>query len=312
MFPEDIVLQTKYSQLGATREDLYPASRKGCLDIDLLKKCGLTKQRMQKGDALFFYQLILPMCDPSKSGIEDDPCMSFYVPASTLTNKYATVDKQLDGNYGHRWDATNASELVNFDGIVFKNKNDNIHDSWCNNDEDDYDRCIANAMYHYRFLELRSNFKLNDNAEEIPRGQEGHDPCAKYRLVWDVMVNNVNAFVKEASLDQTIDETTWSNMSFGGLALTRIRGKPGVTKGGQNVVLLDSKRRYIHAWHPRHRLNKRAPPFTQEGPAEIKAIVDMIDPLIQGHYQEPTDKRGKLFRQEPHLTFDNHFSGNPS
>ena len=100
-------------------------------------------------------------------------------------------------------------------------------------------------------------------------------------------------------------------MSFGGLALTRIRGKPGVTKGGQNTILLDSKRRYIHAWHPRHSLNKREKPFTQEGPAEIKAIMDMIDPLIEGHFQEETDNRGKLFREPPHITFDNHFSGNP-
>jgi hypothetical protein len=37
----------------------------------------LTKERMQKGDALFFYQLLLPICDPSRSGVQDDPRKPF-------------------------------------------------------------------------------------------------------------------------------------------------------------------------------------------------------------------------------------------
>jgi hypothetical protein len=33
----------------------------------------LTKKRIVEGDALFFFQLLLPMGDPKKSGIDDDP-----------------------------------------------------------------------------------------------------------------------------------------------------------------------------------------------------------------------------------------------
>ncbi len=44
-----------------------------------------------------------------------------------------------------------------------------------------------------------------------------------------------------ASLDLRIDETIWSNMSYGGDALFQVQGKPGVTKGWKNVVVPDSK-----------------------------------------------------------------------
>lgn len=120
----------------------------------------------------------------------------------------------------------------------------------------------------------------------------------------------MNSFMGQGGLDLTVDETTWSSMLFGELALTRIRGKSGVTKDCQNTILLDLKRRYIHAWHHRHSLNKKVRPCTQEGPAEIKAILDMIDLLVLGHVQAETDKRGKMFREPPHITFGNHFSGN--
>jgi hypothetical protein len=59
-------------QEGATSEDMFPESRKGELDGDLLETLGLTKERMIKGDALFFHQLLLPMCDPKMSGINGD------------------------------------------------------------------------------------------------------------------------------------------------------------------------------------------------------------------------------------------------
>lgn len=58
---------------------------------------------MEKKDALFFYQLLLPICDPEQSGIVDDPRVGFYVPVSTHSNKDASVDKKLDGNCKHRW-----------------------------------------------------------------------------------------------------------------------------------------------------------------------------------------------------------------
>ena len=50
---------------GATKGNMFPAERKGRLDKDLLKKMGLTQSRMENNNALFFYQLLYPICDPS-------------------------------------------------------------------------------------------------------------------------------------------------------------------------------------------------------------------------------------------------------
>ncbi len=54
-----------------------------------LKKMGLTKQRMVECDALFFYQLLLPIADPAMSGIKDDPMMGYYKDVSVNTNMFA-------------------------------------------------------------------------------------------------------------------------------------------------------------------------------------------------------------------------------
>lgn len=91
--PEDVTLVSKYSRGGATRENLFPSDRQGSLDADLLRKLGLTTQRINDQDALFFYQLLLPMVDPKRSGIVDDPRHAYYTIKNQLTNKYA-FDRQ--------------------------------------------------------------------------------------------------------------------------------------------------------------------------------------------------------------------------
>ena len=52
------------------------------LDAEKLKQHGLTKERMMNDmelpDAAFFYQLLLPYCDPEKSGIPNDKRKAFY------------------------------------------------------------------------------------------------------------------------------------------------------------------------------------------------------------------------------------------
>ena len=55
-------------RFGATREDLFPKDRDVTLDVTFLKKMGLSKQRMEECNALFFYQLLLPIVDPAMSG----------------------------------------------------------------------------------------------------------------------------------------------------------------------------------------------------------------------------------------------------
>lgn len=61
-----------------TDSDPFPKERPGRLDTALLKRLGLTEQRMHEGDALWFFQCLLPICDTSKSGIPNDPRKSFF------------------------------------------------------------------------------------------------------------------------------------------------------------------------------------------------------------------------------------------
>ena len=122
----------------------------------------------------------------------------------------------------------------------------------------------------------------------------------------------MNALISKASFDLTIDETTWSNLSYGGLALSRIRGKLGVTKGGQNVLLMDSKWRCMLKWFPciGSKTKKDRPAgFGQEGPSEVKYMVDYILPLIDGNPCPPNDKSCSIFSEAPQLCADSHFSG---
>jgi hypothetical protein len=75
------------------------------------------------------------------------------------------------------------------------------------------------------------------------------------------------------------------------------------------VLLLDSKRQYIHAWTPRHKLCEVVRPFTAAGPAEMKRLVDMITPFVVDATKDPTDNRKQLFSKCVHITIDNLFSG---
>ena len=65
-------------RLGASRDLLFPPDRQVQLDVNYLKKMGLTKKRMVECDDLFFYQLLLPIVDPVMSGINEDPRMGYY------------------------------------------------------------------------------------------------------------------------------------------------------------------------------------------------------------------------------------------
>ncbi len=82
------VIKTKYARCGAKQKNMFPNEQIGSLNGKLLKRMGLTQKQMQDGDALFFYQLFLPICNPDKSGIRDDPYKTFYNVVSKYKNKY--------------------------------------------------------------------------------------------------------------------------------------------------------------------------------------------------------------------------------
>ena len=112
-----------YHRIVASKYNLFPSYRESKLDKDYLKKMGLTDQRMFDGDALFFAQLILPICDPAMSGINGDPRKPYYLPVKTFTNTYNAEVKKWDGTYGNMFHMCNPEELVNWDGIVSRNVN---------------------------------------------------------------------------------------------------------------------------------------------------------------------------------------------
>ncbi len=117
-------------RFGATRENLFPADRDVTLDVTFLKKMGLSKQRMEECDALFFYQLLLPIVNPAMSGIKDDTRIGYYKEVARNTNLYAFGPKNRGGTHGHVFHPTTAEELLIWDGIMCQNINTNIAESW--------------------------------------------------------------------------------------------------------------------------------------------------------------------------------------
>ena len=63
---------------GVEKDDLFPKSRLGCLDADVLRELVLTPSRVKTNDFLFSLQLILPMCDPQRLGINGDNSLPYY------------------------------------------------------------------------------------------------------------------------------------------------------------------------------------------------------------------------------------------
>eukprot|EP00957_Ditylum_brightwellii_P053951 4086646-Ditylum_brightwellii.AAC.1 len=63
---------------GATCSILFLDSRKGKLCYNTLSQLGIGPEKMKQKDALWFYQLLLLMCDVSNSGIRNNPRKSYY------------------------------------------------------------------------------------------------------------------------------------------------------------------------------------------------------------------------------------------
>ena len=55
----------------------------------MLRELGINGKVMETDNFLLFYQLILPICDTKKSGIDDDPRMSYYSAVERWSSFYA-------------------------------------------------------------------------------------------------------------------------------------------------------------------------------------------------------------------------------
>ena len=159
---------------GATPNNLFPKEMDGKLCAKTLKKLGLTASKMHDIDALFFLQLILPICNPSWSGIVNDPRTSYYHDVSCFTNQYK-YSTGTGASYGHTWNAVTVKELVIFDGILVRDgvlggSQGAIYRRWDRNSVC-YDPEIASAMSYTRFCEIKRNKKLCNNDKVPQRGQ---------------------------------------------------------------------------------------------------------------------------------------------
>jgi hypothetical protein len=250
-------------QQGATSEDMFLESRKGELDGDLLETLGLTQERMVKGDALFFHQLLLPVCDPTMLGIADDPQKAFYRQVETFSNLYA-IHIGLGGSYGHKFKNIVLDELVHFDGVVIGDgvrggSNGAIHRQWM--DGANYNVLVQGSITHTQWQQIKRVMKLINNQSSPKHGEEGYNPAFKFDMLYDVLISNLNVVTRYAKSDQCGDKTTWGHGDYGkagsGLA-GRIMRKPGITRGGQIVVISDVSRCQPRAYVHHHKLHKRS------------------------------------------------------
>jgi len=304
---------SKYRR-GASTSNLFPAEMKGHLDVDIMKRLGCNEDRVKKADALFFFQLLLPFCDTSKSGVRDDPRMNYYTEVSKFTNVYAYLNGQ-GSDYGHVWKNTSAMELVRFDGVLFHDgslggSNGAIYRRW-DPRNDNYSEKIRNAMTITRYGELKRNLKLCNNDACPKRGEPEYDPSYKYDLVYKCIVNNTNAISRKADETQVIDETTWGHSGYGesGTGVTgRLRNKK-VSKGGQTVLMMDRHRFRIRAYLHRNKIydevysDKKTREWSANGPYELKHLSDQLMKMCDGN---PSSTK-KLFREKPCITGDNYF-----
>jgi hypothetical protein len=302
---------------GASQINLFPEERKGYLDYELLKKMGLTKKRIVNCDPLFFKQLLQPMCDPEKSGIQDDPRLPYYSEIEKWTAKYA-ASIGLFGSYGHDYKTASIEELVHWDHLIIKSGvNGGISDGaiyrrWKTGGA--YCPEIAKTMTYHRYLQIKRSVKLCDNDKAPKKGQPGYCPAYKYDYAFKAIIGNLNAITAQAGLDQCGDETTIGFNGYGerGSDLVKhVKGKPHITKGMQIALIADVHRNRPRAYCHRHKVHATFPNFkalgwTKEGPCEVRRILEKITPLIKG---QPSNGLRQIFPSKPHTTWDNHFSG---
>lgn len=316
----------------ASDNNLFPSERKGCLHRSVLENLGMNGNIMRNNDFLFFYQLLFPFCDTSKSGVSNDPRLSYYSKVEEYSNLYAS-QLGLGGSYGHDFKSVKIPEIVRHDGCVVRDgvrggSGGAIYRRW--QIGSDYDDDIFMGQKYRRWLQIKRIKKLCNNQEVPKKGQDGYDPSFKFDLIWKVLFHNINAISKYADLDYTGDETTWATGSFGepGAGLTgRIKGKPGVSKGGQTVMVSDVHRIRPRAYMHRHKLHAKPTGWTAMGMIEARTIMEKLSEMVSVTTESDSDSESsgddlvdatnkqkgiyvkKIYRSFPHGTWDNYFSG---
>ena len=302
-----------YARGTATKDNLKPDDRKGSLCVDTLKRLGCTKERVKK-DPFWFLQVLLPVCDPSSSGIENDNRMPYFTRVAGCTNMYSFTNPR-GTDYGHKFNLVNETEMVRWTGVTIRNGSLNgepgdIYKRFQRSD-DLFDSPTASAMPFSRWTAIKSNFKMNVNTMNPEKGTDGYDPCAKYDYINKVVVHNMNYVTKKAEKDCAVDESTWGHSGYMAECGGRLRNKPkpkGTHQlhriiissiffysysllllllllfviGGQTVYVFDISKRYPRAYLHRHSVRPRPAGFTAEGHAEMYYLVDQLEDLVEG------------------------------
>jgi hypothetical protein len=230
----------------------------GSIGLLLLKQMKLTKKCIVEGDALFCFQLLLPICDPKKSGIENAPRLLCYSEVEHWTQKYATL-LGLSGLYEHSFKEVMLEELLHLDSVVVC---DGVHgrmDGCWREGETRFDKDVAKSISHTCWLQLKRAYKLCNKDAAPKKGEEGYNPGYKFDYIYKCIINNINELSYSSDLDLCGDETTWAHNGYGEAStgvLTQVMDKPGVTKGGQSVLISDAyhdqARAHLH-WHKCHK-----------------------------------------------------------
>ena len=168
-------------------------------------------------------------------------------------------------------------KLVRFNGIlvgdgVIGGSNGALYKRW-NPNSPIYSPEIAQSMTLTRFGEIKSNIKLCNNDESNSRDQEGYNPTYKVDLHYKALVANTNAISAKDDENQVIYEPSWPHCGYGE-AISGICGilsqNKKVTKGGQNVLCMDSGRLRIRAYmHHRQLYNHKKQGWSAAGPYEL-------------------------------------------
>ena len=86
-------------------------------------------------------------------------------------------------------------------------------------------------------------------------------------------------------------------------------GKPGVSKGGQIVMVSDVNRMQLRAYLYQHNLHEKPIGLTASVPLEVRRIMEKVSKMVMDGEDTKDGSTKKIVRAKPHTTWDNYFSG---
>lgn len=97
---------------------------------------------------------------------------------------------------------------------------------------------------------------------------------------------------------------------YGGPAVSRIQGMPGINKGGQMTMLYDTNQHHPRDYIHHHFLVKKDPQFTNQGPNEVFPLTQQVIALVHINVEESPFNHDETHQIFQCLTAGNHFCGN--